>query len=347
MSAASQRKWRNTKNLAGATSSTVGRPPGWFVDEFVPCNLCGSERAALVYRQCPDRLHGLSRGHDIVRCIECGLVRTNPRPDRASIGRLYPPGYGSFMKDTPATGIRGFVRDIARVPYTLRWGSPALPAPLPGRSRLLDIGAGTGALLEEMQRQGWEPWGIEADHVAARTAAERLGGSVDRVFIGSAEEAEFDGGGFDLVVLSHVIEHLHDPKAVLLKVRYWLSEQGTLLVRCPNIASLESRIFGHLWYGLDVPRHLHHFSKTTLSRLLVSTGFIPVRVRPHLQASSLSGSLLNLLDSKLPSALRRKQRGLYQVLYPVACVLSAFGYSPYLEVTARPQLGASRTASSL
>lgn len=253
------------------------------------------------------------------------------------MGALYPPGYPSFEKDLPSSGVRRLLRDAARFPYILRWGNPDLPAPQVGRDRLLDIGAGSGALLAEMQRKGWKPWGVETDEDAARTALDRLEAPSERVFVGPAEEAEFEHASFDLVVLSHVVEHLHDPKAVLLKVRSWLVDDGILLLRCPNIASLESRLFGRFWFGLDVPRHLSHFSKSTLYRMLQATGFVPITTRPQLQASSLSGSILHLLHARRPAAERRERRGLYHAVYPLVCVLSAFGYAPCIEVTARPR----------
>ena len=66
---------------------------------------------------------------------------------------------------------------------------------------------------------------------------------------------------------------------------------GVLIIRCPNFGSLERRLFGRWWTGLDVPRHLQHFNRRTLRLLLVDSGLRVIRVRPQLDYASVSLSL--------------------------------------------------------
>jgi hypothetical protein len=57
-------------------------------------------------------------------------------------------------------------------------------------------------------------------------------------------------------------------------VREWLRSDGIFYVFLPNVASWEARLFQSYWYGLEVPRHLYHFSPESLRRLMASVGFV-------------------------------------------------------------------------
>jgi SAM-dependent methyltransferase len=186
-----------------------------------------------------------------------------------------------------------------------------------------------------MQDLGWEVYGIEPSAVAAASAAAALGIEPNRLFVGSADDAAWPANTFHLVTLSHVLEHLPDPRRTLMNIYRWLRPDGRVRIWVPNIESGESRVFGRLWFGLDVPRHLVHYSKATIRRLLEGTGFDIVRIVPEFQASSLSGSISHTSD-----ALRRRRRQyrhstrLYYATLPLASMLIGLGSSASLDVTA-------------
>lgn len=300
-----------------------------------PCNLCGGRDFATVYRGCPDRRHWLPGTFEIQRCRGCGLVRTHPCPSRASIAAYYPGAYVSFANG----GTRGRSRlgALARLPYRLRYGAePAASCPPRTGARVLDVGCGTGGFLRQLAALGWEVWGIEPSAEVAQAAVERLVVAEARIYAGVAEDADFAEGTFDLVTMWHVLEHLHDPKGVLAKAARWLRPGGTLRLAVPNIASLESRLFGRLWFGLDVPRHLHHFSRATVCRLLESCGFTVERIVPECQGSSLSGSVAHVADAV---TRRRRQyrhsRLVYTAALPVASTVAALGGAAVLDISAR------------
>jgi SAM-dependent methyltransferase len=301
------------------------------------CALCGRGDFHLVHCECRDRLHWLPGSFDIESCDGCGLLRTNPQLEPESIAGYYPSSYGSLCSAGDATrGVAGrFVRQAVRLPHVLRFGDISrTPPAAEGADHLLDIGCGVGRSLAQMTRLGWDPWGIEPRGAAARTACERLGVPDSRIFIGTAEEAEFPENMFDLVTMAHVLEHLSDPVGVLDKIHRWLRPRGELRIWLPNVASLESRVFGRLWAGLDVPRHLSHFSPETIRRALEGSGFSIERMVPQFGSSSLSLSLTHLVNALLGRQYR-PSLGLTHGLLPLAGVLSALGYSAALEVTAR------------
>lgn len=295
------------------------------------CGLCDGATLVPFRRGIPDRRHWLGGPRDLVRCAACGLVQTSPRPTEEELGQAYPPGYVSFCGNGRRAGTLG--RELVRLPYTLRYGR--VRDAEPGRGRLLDVGCGTGGYLAEMAELGWEPWGVEPAEAAAREARRRLALPAERVVVAVAEEAELPAASFELVTLSHVLEHVRDPLGVLRRVHGWLVPGGRVRIWLPNVESLEARAFGRLWFGLDLPRHLWHFSPATIGLALERAGFRVRRVVPQFGASSLTGSLRQSAD-----ALRGRRRDyrdaprLTRALLPLYGVTLALGNAPALDVTA-------------
>jgi hypothetical protein len=75
------------------------------------------------------------------------------------------------------------------------------------------------------------------------------------------------------VTLWHVLEHIPEPIADLKEIRRIMRDDGRLVIEVPNSDSPTLRLCGPRWYALDVPRHLQHFSPSTLQQLLEVTGF--------------------------------------------------------------------------
>jgi SAM-dependent methyltransferase len=308
--------------------------------EIGNCTLCGASGASLVYRNCRDRRHWLPGRFDLVRCRDCGLVRTDPRPSVGSIAEFYPPSYVSFAAEVPSTSAwYAVLRSVVRLPYVLRYGS-ADPWFRPSdTNRLLDVGCGTGVYLQAMVNLGWSVRGVEPDAAAAARAAERLGVQPDRIFVGRVEDADFPPETFDLVTMAHVLEHLHHPRGVLERIRRWLRPGGMIRLWLPNFESIESRVFRKLWFGLDVPRHLYHFGPHTIRATLETVGFSVERVVPQYQANTLSGSLRHTVDALLGRQVEvRESMALYYAFLPLAAMLLALGTGGALDVTARKAL---------
>ncbi|MDR2521566.1 MAG: class I SAM-dependent methyltransferase, partial [Spirochaetaceae bacterium] len=149
-----------------------------------------------------------------------------------------------------------------------------------GRRRLLDIGCATGALLAALRERGWEVCGVEVSAAQAAYARSERGLAVHT---GSLEEAAFASGAFDVVLASHVIEHVADPLAFVWEVSQVLSGGGYFFVTTPNIAGFQARLFGSRWRSA-IFDHLYLFSKKTLRVLLEICGF-------HLEAWATWGGL--------------------------------------------------------
>jgi 2-polyprenyl-3-methyl-5-hydroxy-6-metoxy-1,4-benzoquinol methylase len=121
-----------------------------------------------------------------------------------------------------------------------------------------------------MHQADWSVDGVDFDAKAIATASSKYGLNLRH---GDLASAHFPDGTFDAVTLSHVIEHVPDPVALLGEVRRVLKPGGRMVVTTPNCESYGHREFKEHWFGLDAPRHLHIFSPQTLSEAGRRAGF--------------------------------------------------------------------------
>lgn len=234
--------------------------------ESVDCNLCGADDPRVIYVG-SDRLLKVPGKFILVQCNQCGLVYLNPRPSPEEIGKYYPNDYPPYIQAIENEG-SWFRRLDRRYGLYKRCREITRQVGQPGM--LLDIGCSTGIFLNGMRQWGWQVQGIELNSEIAEYARKRFD---LQVFTGNLEHALFPGDSFDLVTLWDVLEHVYDPKSTLGEISRILRPGGWLVMSLPDLDSLEARLFGPYWAGLDMPRHLHVFNRQVLARLLQETGF--------------------------------------------------------------------------
>lgn len=287
-----------------------------------------------------DRLHDLPGEFTVLKCRTCGLMRTSPRPTPESIGFYYPDDYGPHLgtrvpqSAEPAAGTRRSVAPALR--RLFNFNTTPMPRLPPGR--MLEIGCASGAFLHEMAERGWQVQGIESSAKAARAAA-ALGYSVHA---GPLETSPRPEEPFDFIVGWMVLEHVHDPVGGLGKLREWARPGAWLVLSVPNAGSLEFRVFKDRWYALQLPTHLHHFTKNSLNKVLSAGGWEMVAVRHQRVLSNLVASMGYVLCDRGHATLgkwcidfpERGGRWPY-ALYPLAWLLSIFGQTGRMTVWAR------------
>jgi SAM-dependent methyltransferase len=141
--------------------------------------------------------------------------------------------------------------------------------------RLLDIGFGNGAFLKLATEIGWSAEGIDFDPSAVEAARSRG----LEVRCAGVEDLADEPSGYDVITLSHVIEHVYDPPALLRAICRLLRPGGLLWLETPNLDSLGHIRFGRDWRGLEPPRHLTLFSVDSLRFALTEAGFTRLRQR--------------------------------------------------------------------
>jgi SAM-dependent methyltransferase len=214
------------------------------------CPVC-SNRVELYLRGVSDPITGLQ--FDVLKCSVCGIGITDPAPHRLQ------PHYAEYYG--ARHGITARLCDYRRT---------ALVTKLAGRGRgrrLLDIGCGEGRFLQAARKRGWEAMGTELNAAPARQLGLKVFNSLDECA---------DQGPFDCITLWHSLEHMRDPWSVIAKVRHLVADDGLVLIAVPDFEGLQSRAFGSSWLHLDVPRHLYHFTATSIDGMLHQTEFVPV-----------------------------------------------------------------------
>ncbi len=299
-------------------TSTQSINEGIATEEVEECFLCGA-RGTTLHPTLRDHVFGAPGVWRMVECRHCTLAWLDPRPTPADIGKAYATYYthasqqsGNVFRTVLPSGktlervrhrVDSWFREAAECIRARRLGHTA-PHVSPGvtllsrlaervpvirdtalltvaglppgeRRRLLDVGCGSGDFLLRMRARGWDVLGVEPDPVAA-AAARR---SVLDVRDGMLTDAAFADDTFDAIVLSHVIEHVHDPIALLRECGRVLRPGGVLVMMTPNLTSVGHRRFGADWRGLEPPRHLHVFSVDALAACVQRVGLAVSDVR--------------------------------------------------------------------
>jgi SAM-dependent methyltransferase len=242
----------------------------------------------------PDRAFAVPGVFTVARCRRCGFLYQRPRVADDYLARCYPDQYPRHQEPSPRVPLKGSpgriraarwalatrlgytaLRDPGVGPVTrlrawwlyrkIRWDCP----PWRGAGRYLDVGCGSGGSLGVARALGWRVVaGIEMDDAAAARARR----FADELHVGDVLAAPFAPGRFDVVTALHVLEHVPDPVGAVRRMLEWLAPGGLLVLEVPNAGGLGARLFGRAWSGLELPRHLSHFTPETLARVVERAG---------------------------------------------------------------------------
>ena len=266
--------------------------------ETVPCPGCSGSDFELILSTA-DHLTQLGGEFNLVRCTDCDLVITNPRPVMESLGYFYPSDYSPYEPEEAAGG--WWRRLLERSALRCHYGYPKQPAglwtrllaqlamqkfptrrkrhewfPFRDGGKLLDVGCGGGVFLERMREFGWNVSGLELAADVARRVELRTGITIH---VGTLPHVDLGSQSFDAVTMWHVLEHVPNPRQLLKSAADLLRPHGLLVIEVPNIESGTFAEFGPNWYGLELPRHFQHFSPKTLAAMLPAGAFRNVDVQ--------------------------------------------------------------------
>jgi len=222
------------------------------------CPLCGNSEVS-DFLSTSDRFHLRREVYHLLRCSSCSGVWlvSPPKPEEMAF---------HYDEDYHRTIVAGGETSAAS-----RWQRHRdLISRHKQRGAILDIGCSSGGFLGTMQRGSWKLYGIEMEASTAEKARSATGAEV---FVGDAVAAPFPPESFDVITAFDVLEHVYQPRQFLGKVLEWLKPGGIFYTMLPNIDSWEARMLGTYWYGLELPRHLFHFSPRSLRQLMAALGF--------------------------------------------------------------------------
>jgi SAM-dependent methyltransferase len=225
--------------------------------EDVAC-LCGAQDDRLVATV--DRYR---TPHSTVLCRRCGLVRTNPRWTAEAYVDFYTHHYRDLYERADHSPDLYYAAQLERgrerADFILRRCRSTRISPA-----VLEIGCGGGWNLQPFQQRGWTAvgWDFDDDYLAA--GRER---GLDLRY-GSLDAAVARNERFELIILSHVLEHLLDPRSDLRKLRNLLTPQGALYIEVPSLFDVSANLLRYFQNA-----HTYSFVPKTLESLMESAGY--------------------------------------------------------------------------
>lgn len=231
----------------------------------VKCALCGSVKYTPLLQAKDYRLHTTEQVFDLVRCLQCGTIYLNPRPNEEELAKFYTKAF--YAKPTV---ISKFVSDFLNFLKFREVDQFKMSG------RILDIGCGTGSLLLAFKERGWKVFGVDTSEKACRLAVKTIGGNVSNCTLKSCS---FPDGYFDVVFLNHVLEHMSSPNEDFVEISRILKDSGVVFVYTPNVDSYQFEVTCGKWLHLDAPRHLILYSPNNISMLLRNAGFEVVKIK--------------------------------------------------------------------
>ncbi|MGC6431171.1 MAG: class I SAM-dependent methyltransferase [Jejuia sp.] len=141
---------------------------------------------------------------------------------------------------------------------------------------LLDVGCGTGDFLQIAKSNNWEVSGIEPNEQARSIANSKTDNSVFEI----KELLQFHEASFDVITLWHVLEHLPNLEDQISVFQKLLKPEGRLIIAVPNYKSYDAQYYKSFWAAYDVPRHLWHFNRKSISNLIETFNFKVEKIKP-------------------------------------------------------------------
>ena len=238
------------------------------------CPICGEKEGEVLHSQelaTPVEL-AAPELIEIVVCDSCGMCFSDIAVAQDSLDIAYADhskyaDTSMYAEEIADSDLPKDARwDLDRLEGTARW----LATRIPVTARVLDAGCATGALIRFLQNAGFgDIVGLDPSPVAAATVERSTG---MRAVAGSIFRPPDDLGDFDLVVLSHVLEHLLDVQGAVEGLRSLVKAGGLVYVEVPDAECYGEHLVAP-FHDFNT-EHVNHFSGVLLDRLFSSAGFM-------------------------------------------------------------------------
>lgn len=240
---------------------------------YIQCPVCGSTEIQEVLTAKDHTVSG--EEFAVMECKHCTLRFTQDVPNAASIGPYYKSEEYVSHTNTSKGLINKLYQSVRK--RTLKQKRKLIEKETGiAKGNLLDLGAGTGAFVNEMKQAGWLVTGLEPDPDARRMAKELYNVALDD----SAHIYMLSENSYDVITLWHVLEHVHDLQGYVTKMKSLLKEKGKLIIAVPNYTSKDAAAYDAYWAAYDVPRHLYHFSPKSMQMLMDKHGLTIESYKP-------------------------------------------------------------------
>jgi 2-polyprenyl-3-methyl-5-hydroxy-6-metoxy-1,4-benzoquinol methylase len=229
-----------------------------------PCPICDSTSVDVLHHQrfVLAEGHPLGAGYDVVCCEQCGFVYANTNVSQAEYDEYY--ASLSHYESELSTGGGDSPGDEQRLLDTAQ----EIVEQFGTGVSVLDVGCANGGLLRKLREIGMtgELVGVDPSPVCVRnTQAHGVRGEVGGLF-----DLPSGLGTFDVVVLSHVLEHVQDAGSAIENLKTVLADGGGIFIESPDASRYKDHIVAPLQdFNTE---HINHFSPRSLANLMARRG---------------------------------------------------------------------------
>ena len=210
----------------------------------------------------------------LIENLEYGFLETTPQPSLESLPNYYKSE--DYISHTDSK------RNLFEIVYhlvrkiSLKQKLKLINTSTSTQKNLLDVGCGTGDFLRVAKQNHWSVSGIEPNKQARQIANNKTDNSVFEI----EHLLKFQAESFDVISLWHVLEHLPNLEEHIQVFKKLLKPNGTLIIAVPNYKSYDAEYYQEFWAAYDVPRHLWHFNKDSISKLVSKVSMEVVKTKP-------------------------------------------------------------------
>jgi ubiquinone/menaquinone biosynthesis C-methylase UbiE len=216
--------------------------------------------------------------HNAIKCENCGIEYlddyTKTRED------IYNESYSVWGNDTQNDFPSVKRSKIEIFKHTL---NKIIKKSQIHEGNFLDIGTGTGLMLDCARDTGFLPWGIEFSGFSSKRAAQN---HPSRVICGTLNATRFKDQFFNVITMTDVLEHLFDPVNLLQELNRILSKSGILCITTPDTNSITKKILGANWFQYK-REHLLYYNRKSIEYLLTNSGFKLITYKTNIKFLNL------------------------------------------------------------
>lgn len=206
--------------------------------------------------------------------IETEMLETYPQPNQDKLPEYYKSE--DYISHTGSK--RNILESVYHIvkEFSVKRKLRLIKAISPKGKTLLDFGCGIGDFLKVAQKRKWSVIGIEPNDEARRLANLKTNNAVYNI----DKLDRLNQNNFDVITLWHVLEHLPQIDETMSVLKNLLKHNGVLIVAVPNYKSYDALYYKNFWAGYDVPRHLWHFSKSSISKIVEEQQMVVIKTIP-------------------------------------------------------------------
>ena len=243
--------------------------------------------------------HSISKeSFELFEDSEYELLKTNPFPELTELGKYYESE--DYISHTD--GSRNLFEKVYQTvkKKTLNDKINWIKSFKKSTISILDIGCGTGEFLFRAKEEGWKVFGFEPNEKAKAISKSKNINLIDDL-------DSYQKHSFDVITMWHVLEHVPDLDKQIKQIKTLLKPDGLLIIAVPNYKSYDANFYKSDWAAYDVPRHLWHFSKTSIKKIFQNYQMQLIHIKPMY----FDSFYVSLLSEKYRSGKMNPLRAFY------------------------------------